>query len=448
MPHHDVLPPDTATTGRTVSDADAPSEVDELEVVDDLEREPVYDGEEPADLSLEPDLLFVEAPPELIAERDGVDITSYRLPPFPHPLQHPLRAIGWTIRAAFGIVSLVLLLAVIAAIPIVNFLTLGYLLEVEARVARTGRLRDAFLLLDVAPRIGSIALGIWLWILPLRALAAGRGDAYFINPGGPADQAMSFLTPVIALFVATHICLALARGGSLSCFFRPIKNIRWIIERQKNSDYMTHATAGVQDFVRRLRLKHHFMLGLKGFGGAFLWLLLPTLLFAAANPERPATVLLSFIGGIMLMFVLSWLPFLQARFAVVGQWRAMFDLRTIRVLFAYAPIAWLCAIAVLYTLSLPLNLPKIFLLPQDAMWTITLVFVVTIYPAKVMTGWALHRAVAQRESPWFGWRWLSRWLMVPLLGLYVFLFFFTPYISEHGKSVLFENHALLLPVPF
>ena len=433
-----MLTPESATPGLAVSDA-AP-EVDDLELVDECESN--------VESLAGSEMLFEEAPPELIAERDGVDITSYRLPPCPHLLQHPLRAIAWMFRAAFGIVSLVLLLAVIAAIPIVNFLALGYLLEVEARVARTGRLRDAFLLLDVAPRVGSVALGIWLWILPLRALAAGRGDAYFIQPGGQADRAMTFLAPVVALLIATHICLALARGGSLSCFFRPVKNIRWIIERLKNSDYMTHATAGVQDFMRRLRLKHHFMLGLKGFAGAFLWLLLPTVLFSAANPDAPATVILSLVGGIMMMFVLSWLPFMQARFAVVGRWRAMFDLRTIRVLFGYAPVAWLCAITVLYALSLPLYLPKIYLLPQDAMWTITLVFVVTIYPAKVMTGWALHRAVVRREAPGFGWRWLSRWLMVPLLGLYVFLMFFTPYISEHGKSALFENHALLLPVPF
>jgi hypothetical protein len=394
------------------------------------------------------DVLFVEASPELIAERDGVDITSYRLPPFPPPLKHPLRSIAWIIRAGFGIVSLILLLAVVAAIPIVNFLALGYLLEVEARVARTGRLRDAFLLLDVAPRIGSIVLGVWLWILPLRILGMNRGDAYFIDPGGSSDQTLSFLAPIIALAVAIHICLSLARGGRLSCFFRPIKNYRWIRQRLRYDDYMTHATAGVQDFTRRLRLKHHFLLGLKGFAGAFVWLLIPTILFSASNPEKPATVLLSIIGGIMLMVVLSWLPFMQARFAVVGRWRAMFDFRTIRRLYGYAPLAWLSTIAVLYTLSLPLFLPKVYLLPQDAMWTITLIFVVTIYPAKVMTGWALHRAVARREPPWYGWRWLSRWVMVPLLGLYVFLLFFTPYISEHAKGVLFENHALLLPVPF
>ena len=38
--------------------------------------------------------------------------------------------------------------------------------------------------------------------------------------------------------------------------------------------------------------------------------------------------------------------------------------------------------------------------------------------------------------------------MVPLLALFVFLLFFTQFIGEHGKGVLFEHHAFLLPAPF
>lgn len=391
---------------------------------------------------------FAEASPALIAERDGVDVTSYRLPPCPHVLRNPLRFAGWLIRAVFGIVSLTLLLAVIAAIPIVNLLTLGYLLEVEARVARTGRLRDAFLLLDVAPRIGSIVLGTWLWLLPLRLVGAARQDAYFIEPGGPADRFWSFFAPLLAVLIGTHICLALSRGGALSCFFRPIKNIRWLLKKRRESDYIAHATAAVQDFFSRLRLKHHFLLGLRGFVGAALWLIVPTMMFAAASPDEGAQNLIAFLGAIGLVLVLSWLPFLQARFALTGRFKTMFELRTIRQLYRDAPIAWLLAIAIVYVLALPLYLPKVFLLPQDAMWLITLVFIVTIYPARVMTGWALHRAIKRADKPWFGWRWLSRSIMLPLLALYVFLLFFTPLIGEHGKGVLFEHHALLVPFLF
>jgi hypothetical protein len=395
-----------------------------------------------------PEVSFAEAPAELIAERDGVDVTSYRLPPRPAILRHPIRAFFWFLRAGFGIVSLVLLLAVIAAIPVVNFLALGYLLEVEGRVARTGKLRNAFLLLDVAPRFGAIALGIWLWVIPLRLIATMRGDVAFLDPGGDAEKFLTVFAPSFAALVAAHLCLALARGGSLSCFFRPIKNIRWLMKRWHSGDYMSHATAGVQDILLRLRLRHHFWLGVRGFAGAFVWLAIPTALFAQARPDNGGTILLSIVGGLGLVVVFSWLPFLQARFAMTGEWRDMFDRRAIKQLYRRTPLAWFMATATVFAMALPLYLPKVYLLPDDAMWLVTIVFIVTIYPARVLTGWVVYRAAHRETESWFGWRWLSRMLTVPLLALYVFILFFTPLIGEHGKGVLFEHHALLLPVPF
>ncbi len=99
-------------------------------------------------------------------------------------------------------------------------------------------------------------------------------------------------------------------------------------------------------------------------------------------------------------------------------------------------------------LALPLYLLKIFLLPQDAMWFVTLVFIVSIYPARLVTSWAYGRATRKDGPAWFGTRWSARALMLPLLVLFVVLLFFTQFIGQHGKGVLFEHHAFLLPVPF
>ena len=88
------------------------------------------------------------------------------------------------------------------------------------------------------------------------------------------------------------------------------------------------------------------------------------------------------------------------------------------------------------------------LLPSDAMWLVTAVFIVTIYPARIVTGWVYHRAMTREQDAGFLWRWGCRLTMVPLLGLYVFLVFFSQAIGEHGKAGLFEHHAFLLPVPF
>src|SRR5262249_51822804 len=133
-----------------------------------------------------------------------------------------LSGIAWLIRSLFGIASLILLLAVLAAIPVVNLLALGYLLEVEGRLARSGKLRDAFPLVDLAPRLGSIVLGIWAWVFPLRLLSHAAADARLIDPGSFSDISLHLLVDVLAVLVTIDLCLALARGGGLWSFFRPL----------------------------------------------------------------------------------------------------------------------------------------------------------------------------------------------------------------------------------
>ena len=121
-----------------------------------------------------------------------------------------------------------------------------------------------------------------------------------------------------------------------------------------------------------------------------------------------------------------------------------------RILFGHAPFAWLFAAILVYVLALPLYLFKIALPPSDAMWFVTLIFVLSIYPARVATGWAYHRAVrrqAEAKRSWWITREFVRVLMLALLASYVFLLFFTQFIGEEGKRELFQQHAFLLPWP-
>jgi len=360
-------------------------------------------------------------------------------------VRHPLRTTGAAIRMLFGLASLILLLAVIAAIPIVNFLALGYLLEAEGRVARSGKLSDAFPLLSVAPRLGSIVLGFWLWLLPLRLMADFAADAQVIGPGGAAARGWNTALTLASIFITIHLCLALAHGNSLASFFRPIRNARWLWSRWRAGTYWQEAGDASRSFIAGLQLKHHFWLGLRGFFGVLAWLIVPTLLYASLqDTSQPVQVLLTLLGGTCLVIVLGWLPFLQARFAAENRWRAMFELGAVRELYRRSPLLWSVALVLLYALSLPLYLFKIVLPPQDAMWGVTLVFILTIYPARIAIGWAYHRATRREKRTWFLWRLLTRAAVLPLLGIYVFLLFFTPAIGEHGRRVLFEHHALLL----
>src|SRR3954464_15187567 len=99
-----------------------------------------------------------------------------------------LRWIGRGIASAcdwvFGAGMLVVALAVLAAVPVVQLLSFGYLLEAGGRVARTGRLRDGGIGLRPAARLGSVALGCLVLWFPLWLLASLAESAQIIDPQG------------------------------------------------------------------------------------------------------------------------------------------------------------------------------------------------------------------------------------------------------------------------
>ncbi len=384
---------------------------------------------------------------EFLPETEGFSFDQ--LPPCPRFLKHPLRAIGWCVSLAFGFVSLIIVLAIIAAIPLVNFLALGFLLEAEGRVARTGKFRYAVPLLALAPRLGSILLGCWGWLLIVRLVADAATDAATIAPGSNVAAGWELALNVVSIGVAGHMILALARGGGPGTFVRPIKNLRWVFEQLATGRYWATAGQAIGEFVAALRLWHHFRLGFLGFLGTFLWLILPTALFAALRDvNQPGQILLTLLGACVLMPVLAWAPFLQAHYACEQRFGAFKELGRVRRLFNHAPLSWLVVTILLYALALPLYLFKIVAPPQDAMWFITLIFITTIYPAKVLIGWAYAQARLRDRRAWFLLRWPCRLVLAPLLFAYLFFVFFTPAIGAAGRRVLFEHHALLLPTPF
>lgn len=371
------------------------------------------------------------------------------VPRMPNPLQHPLRASAWVIRILFGLASLTLLLAVIAAIPIVNLLALGYLLEVEGRMGRTGQWRYAFPLLEIAPRFGAIVFGLAGWLVPLWFLTATLADYELIAPLSPVTLQLRTVHSVSVIVVTIHLALALARGGSLGCFLRPLKNLTWLIGQLRQGGYVARAETHVRTFFVAMRIPHHFWLGLRGLVGGMVWLVPPSGLYSVySQADQGGQLIVTIGGGLLLVLVLGWLPFLQARLATENRMAAVFELRAIRDLFCRSPFRWFLTLLITSVLSLPLYLFKIYLLPQDAMWLTTLVFIMTIYPARAMTGWAYHRAATRSRRTYPVWHWLWRVLVIPLLSIYVFLLFFTQFLGEHGKRVLYEHHLFLFPVPF
>ncbi|MEZ6185262.1 MAG: DUF4013 domain-containing protein [Planctomycetota bacterium] len=346
--------------------------------------------------------------------------------------------VTWLSEGAFGLGALWVALAIAAMIPVLQFVTLGYLLEAEGRVAREGSLRAGFPGVRRLARIGSAVLGTLLISIPWLVVRGYAQDAALF-PASSAAATLRGWTTGLFLLTALQAGLAIARGGRLRYFFSPL-NALWLV---KHGVAPAAAWARCRAFVAELALGHLLELGVKGFVAALLWLLLPSLLLAAGSRAPAASVL----GGLLLTVILPWLVMGQARLARENRFGAAFELRAIRRELARAPLSALVALVLTLGLALPLYLWKIEPLDRDARWLPALFFLAALFPGRLAAGWAAWRARREGRARWFV-RWPLAWLMLPASGFYVFAVFFSQYFDWNGALGAFTHHAFLLPVAF
>lgn len=409
---------------------------------------------------------------------------------------------GWASvsRAAewlFGVASLVVGLAFLATIPFVQMLSLGYLLEATRRVVLSGRFRDGFPGVRLAARVGGVVAGSVLTLGPLTLVSSLWYDALQIDPAGriaanwrvgliattgltvvhllaawySGGRLRHFVWPLClpAIFVAWAVrkVLSWLQGSSLApsggwraqllddlCHERPIS--QWwfvpssVLARWRRGERYVFVRDCLWEHVAAMRLPVLFWLGLRGFAGAMAWLIVPVLVFIGStkSPEGPAAVFTGLFGAALLSFVLVHLPFLQTHFASEGKLSAIWDLTTVRQLFRRAPLAFWLALFVTLLFATPLYLLKLELTPREIAWLPGLVFVLFIWPARLVTGWAMARARRWPQPRFFLSRWLARGLAVPVLAAYVLIVYLTQFTSATGSWSIFEQHAFLVPVPF
>ena len=216
------------------------------------------------------------------------------------------------------------------------------------------------------------------------------------------------------------------------------------MRRLRQGGYYPAARDAVWTFVVGLRLPYYFWLGLRGFAGTLAWLVVPVTLIALGR----RVPLLGFVGALLLGIVVFHLPFLQIRFAAENRFRALFEVRAIRHRYLRAPWAFCFALLVTLTFAVPLYLLKIEMIPREAAWLPSLVFLVFIFPTRLLTGWAYARSGRPEKPRHWVFRWSGRLGMLLPVMLYVIIVFFTQYTAWEGIWSLYQQHAFLLPVPF
>lgn len=392
-------------------------------------------------------------PLHAITSRSGLQEFS-RIPSL---RQHPLQAAVWLLKALVTLLSLGALLAVAAAIPVLNLLVLGYLMEVQGRVARSGKFRSAFYLLPAAARLAAIVLGVTLWLVPIRFLAGVARDGWLLAPGGRATWLWTAGLVTASLLIAIHLLLAIGCGGGWWRFVRPLSNVRRLRAHLRTGDYWRDANHAVTEFFASLRVPHLLWLGLIGYAAAYLWLTVPTFLFTILEDVTNRLQIVGFIVGcVTLTLALLWMPFMLAHVAASGRWRAMFELRTVLRLAGQTPFRWAFATSLLLACSV---LPMLYVAllknqipPHDAKWDLMLVFLVTVVPARVLVGWAYHRAT-QRDPSSVSW-WMRLWqgvngvVLCFGVGWYVYFLYLAATGGELGQCAVWQFHALVMPLSF
>ncbi len=383
------------------------------------------------------------APPLLVEpEFDGEVPVVLPLSP-KDPLQRLAEFVYSVAEWCFGVVALFLGLSVLAAIPLGQFLSLGYLLEASGRVARTGRIRDGFLGVRTAALFGGVVLACWLMWLPLYFMSLQAEAARIIDPNSTIANAWEVTLTVFATFFVLHVVGALLWGGRLRHFMNPI-NIPWLAYRACCGGLCTEARDRVWNTLVGLRLPYYFWLGVRGFAGAFMWLAFPLLLLGLGHRFWALGLLGAFLFGIVVLYV----PFMQVRFARTHRFQAFFEVLAVRQVYRRAPLAFAFALWVHLMFAMPLYLLKIEVIPRDLVFLEGLLFLLFIFPARVLGGWAYSRGARRREPRFWLFRWMGRFAVIPVVVAYVFAVWISQHLGWGGVSTLYEQHAFLLPVPF
>ena len=361
----------------------------------------------------------------------------------------PIRMFLWVgsvLEWLCGALTLIVTLAVLSVIPSLNFLSLGYLLEASGRVARTKRLRAGFMGVRKAAVFGRIVVGTWLILWPARYILSMEKDAKLIADASAVVRGWRIGFFIFATLSIAHIAWACLRGGKLRHFLwpAPVRFIKWL----RTSGKLESIRNGIVDYIAGLRIGHYFRLGTFGFIGGVIWLAIPVgLLIVGAFLPPGGGFVLALLGGGLLFLVALYLPFIQTHYAVENRFSAMFEIGRVRQLFRQAPIAFWTALFITLLFSLPLYLLKIEFPPREIAWLPSLFFVAFIFPARLLTGWAMGRALKRELPRHFIFRWLARFSVIPVAGVYVLFVYLTQYLSWHGAFSLIEQHAFLVPSP-
>lgn len=367
----------------------------------------------------------------------------------------PWRSVRWwirlPIRIAYGLfqfASLIVLLAIASSVPLLQLAGLGYMLEVGRRIADRKRGEKILPGLEQATRIGVLASGAFLTWLPVWMISNNAYDAELMEAGSVLSQRWHAVAWIATLFWLLHVSWSALRGGRWYHFLWPAP-IRFFREVWRPATWRK-VEDGLWQYTVGLKLPKLMWLGFRGAIGAIAWLIIPAAMMTIglrAN-EQPVRFLIGILGSMLMMVVLTYLPFLQIQMARENRLRAIFDVKSVRADFKRAPWAFAVSFVLTLAAALPLYLLRIEPPPAELIWLPCIFFVLLTLPTRMLVGWAMQRG--HRDIPRRFWlsryiAWTLQWAALPFYMLALYLGTIT---SWDGAAIFVIQHAFLVPVPF
>ncbi len=353
----------------------------------------------------------------------------------------------WGLGRSWDLLSLGVLLAVVAAVPLLQFASLGYILFAAGRLANGEPWRAAFPGLRVAGKLGTFAMLAavsWIFVYVLTDLAY---SAQLLQPNSASARMWRIGAFVFAAAWVVHIGWAAMRGGRWWHFLWP-SPIKLVCTIWRPSHWSRSADR-LYDLVANMQLPKLWWLGARASAGALLWTCVPVslMIIGLRADTLAAAPLVGIIGAVSMMVVMLYLPLLQVHMAATNRFTEIFNVLAIRQSFMRAP--WFCALSllVLCGLAIPLYLLRIEPAPSELVWAPSLVFVAVMLPAKLLIGAALGYANKREKRR----HWVSRWpawsVTVASVAIYVGALYFAQFVAWQGAYVMYFQHAVLVPAP-
>ncbi len=348
----------------------------------------------------------------------------------------------------YRLFCLSVLLAIAASIPVLQWASLGYLLDAASRMAKGRPWREVVPGLELAGKIGWVGVAIVVTWLPAYLSAQFAYQAELIQPGSDLAANWRLAACVIGLAWIVYVLWALIRGGRWRDFLWPAP-VRFFREFFHRSTW-SHVEDRLWNTVTAFQIPRLVWLGFRASIGALIWLAIPAAMVVIGMQANKQTgrAVLGVVGFFLMWFVLIYLPFLQVQFATENRWRAMFQRSSIQMAFRRAPWAFFFGSLTTLGLAIPLYLLRIESPPKELLWVPCFFFVILTLPAKLCVGWALNRASRRNEPRWWLSRYLAWILLIAIIPFYILFLYLGSLASWDGALIVFLQHAFLTPVPF